>query len=103
MRKGYKIIMTIDVFLIVFFSCLFIINYIPIHTVIYDTKGGTIIASKSYTVNSIVPKPADPVMQGYVFDNWYIEDSNEVFDFSKPLGGSVKLTARWIAIEDIKE
>ena len=103
MKTRYKVAMTIDVFLIVFFSCLFIINYIPIYTVVYDTKGGTIIASKTVTVNTILDKPADPFLQGYVFDNWYIDNSNEVFDFSKPLEGNVKLTAKWIAIEDIKE
>lgn len=52
------------------------------YTVSFDTGGGTSIADQSVRSGNKATKPANPTKSGYVFDDWYKEDTfTTVFDF----------------------
>ncbi|MBQ9535521.1 MAG: InlB B-repeat-containing protein [Clostridia bacterium] len=43
-----------------------------------------------------VPRPADPVREGYYFDNWYISSSSSTpYDFSAPVNKITHIYAKW--------
>lgn len=63
--------------------------------VVKNINGETIETIMSY--NNIPEKPANPQIDGYLFDNWYLGD--EVYNFDKPLTEDVELTAKMIPIE----
>ena len=70
------------------------IAYLPNvgHTVTFEKTSGavdTVIVENGKTVT----KPTDPVRGGYKFLGWY--DSNQVYDFTTPVTGSLTLTAKW--------
>ena len=44
--------------------------------------------------------PVDPVKEGYTFSGWYTDDGG-LFDFTKPLGKHVTLTAKFVEGEDV--
>lgn len=62
-------------------------------TVSFDTKGGTIYKSIQIKKGSTISKPSDPVMEGYTFKGWYLND--EEYDFSKKITSDIMLTAKW--------
>ena len=62
-------------------------------TVSFDTKGGTIYQSVQVRKGNKINKPNDPVMDGYTFKGWYLND--EEYDFSKEVNGDIMLTAKW--------
>ena len=69
--------------------------YFKTYTVIYDTKGGTIYASVQVKRGETAPKPADPVMQGFTFAGWYVDDKE--YDFNKPINEKTTIVAKWEA------
>ena len=49
-------------------------------------------------VNDTITKPeADPVLEGYKFLGWYLENSETPFDFSSPITEEIILYAHWEA------
>lgn len=55
-------------------------------TVSFDTDGGSAVPSQSVRVGSTAEKPADPTKAGYVFDDWYKENTyTNKFAFSLPV------------------
>ena len=66
----------------------------PSFTVTFDSgEGATTINEQVVKYNEYANKPVDPVLAGYEFKGWY--DGEELFDFSAPINGDVKLTAKW--------
>ena len=98
MRKGYKT--TCDILLVLIgFSILILVMYFQrTYTVTFDTKGGTIYASAEVKAGDKAIKPADPIMEGYIFMGWYVGDTEEKYDFSKPVTESIVITAKWEAV-----
>jgi uncharacterized repeat protein (TIGR02543 family) len=44
----------------------------------------------------MVPKPADPVRNGYLFEGWYMDKNyNQKYDFSLPVDNNFELFAKW--------
>ena len=39
--------------------------------------------------------PADPVMAGYLFDGWYLKDTDEEYDFTNKIVGDTVIIAKW--------
>lgn len=72
-------------------------NFDP-YDVVYETNGGSAIDSVSVPNGSAIPKPADPVREGYCFVGWYTDpDCTEPVDFGTalmPVGG-ITLYAKW--------
>ena len=62
-------------------------------TVIFDSNGGTEIASQKVEKGKTVPKPTNPIKEGYTFSNWY--NGNSIFDFSTPINSDITLKALW--------
>lgn len=69
--------------------------FIRYFSVSFATQGGTPIPAQSVLSGTLVARPADPVREGFVFDNWYYNDT--VFDFSTmPIDQEIALTATWV-------
>ena len=73
------------------------------YVVTFNTQGGTIYASVNVTLNGTVQRPNDPVLMGYLFVDWYDEDTGELFDFSKPITRDTTIKAVYESIEDLEE
>ena len=61
------------------------------HTVTFNSNGGTSIDPQTVQDGLTVRRPADPVKNDYVFDGWYLD--NNQYDFNKPITGDITLTA----------
>lgn len=66
-------------------------------TVIFDTNGGSEIASQTVGANGTVSKPADPTRSGYIFGGWYKEAGCETpWNFeSDTVTADLTLYAKW--------
>lgn len=68
------------------------------YTVSFDTDGGTAIADQSVRSGNKATKPADPTKSGYVFDDWYKEDTfTTVFDFDDAITADTTIYAKFDA------
>ena len=50
-----------------------------IHTVYFDSNGGSPVSSESVAHNALVPEPEEPTWSGYTFDGWF-ENENPFTD-----------------------
>ena len=64
------------------------------YTVTFDSDGGTEIASVQVEKGKKITKPEDPSKEHYVFDGWYFEDTEWVFE-SDTVTKNTALTAKW--------
>jgi uncharacterized repeat protein (TIGR02543 family) len=62
-------------------------------TVTFDTTGGSAIDAQDVAEGSRAVKPEDPTFDGHVFKGWLLD--GEPYDFSQPVTGDLKLTAKW--------
>ncbi len=69
------------------------------YTVTFNTNGGGNIEQQTIVYEGKVSKPNDPVRAGYVFDNWYTDDTYEtVFDFNNTVVvGNITIYADYVA------
>ena len=75
-------------------------SYTGNYNVTFYTNGGSDIPSQSVSYGSAVQKPADPVRQGFQFENWYTDGRfTQVYDFQQPVTTSLTLYAKWISSE----
>lgn len=67
----------------------------------FDTDGGSPIRDISIDSSmESVPRPNDPVKEGFYFDNWYTDaERTQVFDFSVVPDRSITLYAKWLPRE----
>ena len=63
-------------------------------TVTFDSNGGSSVTSQTVLKDDLVTKPTDPTKEGYIFDNWLLND--EPYDFSRPVTQNITLKASWI-------
>lgn len=64
------------------------------HTIIFDSNGGTEVASITVKENESVTRPEDPTREGYIFSGWYYNE--ELYDFEIPLNENIVLKAKWL-------
>ena len=64
------------------------------YTVTFDSDGGTEIASVQVEKGKKITKPEDPSKEHYVFDGWYLEDTEWIFE-SDTVTKNTALTAKW--------
>ena len=63
----------------------------------FETYGGTIIPSIILRENSFIKKPKDPEKEGFIFINWYMDDSfTKRFDFNTKITADIQLYARYV-------
>jgi len=67
--------------------------------VLFDTKGGSSIPpTTGLSYGDRVPKPADPVRDGYTFGGWYLdEDGTKAWNFADTILGDMTLYAKWVS------
>ena len=76
------------------------------HTVSFDTKGGSDVASQTIVHGNKATKPADPTKtetktEGFVFAGWYTSTdggttlSETAFDFNTAITDNISLYAKW--------
>ena len=68
-----------------------------IHTVTFNSNGGTAVQPQQVTHGQRATRPADPTRNFYTFGNWYTNANlTTVFNFSAPVTENVTLYARWV-------
>ena len=66
------------------------------YTVIFNADNGTLNQNVLVNHGATVEAIANPVMEGYIFDGWFIGDNK--YDFATPVTGELTLTAKWTKI-----
>ena len=79
------------------------LNLIEQVTITFDSDGGSKVNERIVDKNGKVAKPNNPVKLSadekiaYVFDGWYLENSDTEFDFENtPVTADITLKAKWI-------
>ena len=98
MKRPYKITCYILGSIIAVLTGTLILYLQKTFTVTFDTKGGTIYQAVEVRPNSEVMQPEDPIMEGYVFDGWYIGTTEQVFDFNTKIIEDITITAKWKSV-----
>lgn len=96
MKRGLELKRIISVFAVVAFMVLFISCSEPepqMHTVYFETNGGTWIEYQTVQDGECATKPSDPERIGSTFNGWLYNDS--LYDFSSPVVQDLVLTADW--------
>ncbi len=96
MKKELMIIIGAVAALIVIVVLVINLFMFPTYDVIFDSKGGTGIAVQNIKKGELVQKPNDPVLEGYNFIGWYIDDV--IYDFNDPVNGDIVLEGKWDSI-----
>ena len=67
---------------------------VPIHTVSFDTQGGSEVESVQVTEGVAITRPQDPEREGYLFAGWKCE--GVPYRFIEPVMENITLTAAWV-------
>ncbi|RJE88885.1 hypothetical protein D3P07_13065 [Paenibacillus sp. 1011MAR3C5] len=66
------------------------------YTVVYDSTGGSAIASETVKYGDSIAIPDQPTKKGYTFEGWYTDkELTESYDFNLPVTGDLSLFASW--------
>lgn len=66
------------------------------YMVIFDTDGGSLVASQTIEKGDKIDEPAILEKDGYTFDGWYV--NGEKFDFNTTIEEDIKLVAKWTIV-----
>ncbi|MDR0456088.1 MAG: InlB B-repeat-containing protein [Treponema sp.] len=67
-----------------------------IHTVSFNSTGGSTIESKEVNSGAPITRPENPTRSGYTFDNWYSNSGlTTLYNFSTPVTADITLHAKW--------
>lgn len=67
------------------------------YTVLFNTNGGSTIASQKVKSGMKVTAPEEPTKDGYIFDGWYIDKKlTQKYDFDDSVTRSFTLFAKWV-------
>lgn len=65
-------------------------------SITFNTNGGSAILPQTYSVGSVITKPADPEKRGYDFDDWFSDEAlTEAFVFNIMPNQDLTLHAKW--------
>lgn len=76
----------------------FVVDALPaLHTITFDTKGGTAVAAKTQYNNLKITAPSDPIRTDYNFGGWYKDEAYTTkWDFNTDIVTSdITLYAKW--------
>ena len=97
MEKRNKIILGVIILAIILIIAVIVGSFIfGYYDVTFDSKGGTPVAVEKVQKGKLVKEPNTPLLQGYVFDGWYLDDNK--YDFNTPITEAITLTAKWHSI-----
>ena len=63
-------------------------------TVIFDSQGGSEVASQKVKDGKVAVKPKNPTKEGFEFGYWYLVEGSE-YDFQTPVTSNITLKALW--------
>ncbi|MBP3233582.1 MAG: InlB B-repeat-containing protein [Eubacterium sp.] len=67
-----------------------------LHTVTFDSRGGSAVDSQTILSGTTVTKPADPTKEGNTFEGWCIDSELKyVYNFESQINNDITLYARW--------
>ncbi len=66
------------------------------YDIVFDSKGGTPVPTARVMVGKTVEKPVTPVLEGYIFDGWYIGEDE--YNFDSEVSKELYLEAKWKSI-----
>ncbi|MDR1795175.1 MAG: InlB B-repeat-containing protein [Erysipelotrichaceae bacterium] len=70
------------------------------YLVVFDSNGGSAVASEMVSYGDKVTKPVDPTKGGKVFAGWYSDDSfSNKYNFELPVTDDLTLYAKWVDSE----
>lgn len=90
MKKSYIIITIIGLIVVGFIGYK---SFFATYDVIFDSKAGTSIQAQRVKKGEKATKPEDPILMGYTFLGWYLDDS--LYDFETPITKDITLTGKW--------
>ena len=62
--------------------------------VIFNSNGGSTVASQSVLEGNKAIMPSNPTREGYNFSSWTLNGNN--YNFNTPVSGNITLVAKWI-------
>lgn len=65
------------------------------HTVMFNSDGGTSVDYQSIREGAYAVEPESPTKEGYIFQYWYLDSSENPYDFNTPVLEDITLTALW--------
>ncbi|MDR0877385.1 MAG: InlB B-repeat-containing protein [Treponema sp.] len=73
------------------------LNLVKLYTITFESNGGSSIAQRELGAGAKISKPADPVLDGSVFEGWYKEaDFTTPWDFDvDTVTADITLYAKW--------
>lgn len=72
------------------------------YTISFNTNGGSSVANQIVNYGGKVNKPKNPVKDGLIFEDWYIDKTLKTkYDFNKPVSSNLVLYAKWISYPQI--
>lgn len=92
--KDKKVIITVLIILIAILLGIFVISISKKST--FEVKfvsDNQVIETKQVKKNDKVSKPSNPVKEGYIFVDWYLE--NEIYNFNTKITKDITLVAKW--------
>ena len=69
-------------------------KWVVVHTVSFDTDGGSEVPSSTVDYGSAAEAPPAPTKSGYRFDGWFTAD-DQSYNFATPVTGDITLYAKW--------
>ncbi len=71
-------------------------NWTAVHTVTFNSNGGSEVSSATVENGETVTQPADPTKASYTFAGWYSdEELTTAYVFSTPVTADITLYAKW--------
>ena len=73
-----------------------------LHTVSFNTMGGTAITSERIEDGGLIDAPNDPERENYVFKGWFVDERLTVpYNFDNPVFEDITLYAKWEIVDEI--
>lgn len=69
-----------------------------LHTITFDSKGGTDVDTIQQAYGTTVSAPNTPFRKGYAFEGWYEDEANAPYIFATIEARDVTLTASWSVV-----
>lgn len=71
---------------------------IPSYSVVFISDGGSVIPTQSVNENGVATLPQVPLKEGFVFVYWYLDNSNNAYNFATAVTRNITLTALWTEV-----
>lgn len=98
MRKNYKVVCYVLSSIIIVLSLILFLYLGKTYSVIFDTKGGTIYKTIEVRPSHNFVQPPDPIMEGYIFEGWYLKSTDTLYDFNNKVTSDITLVAKWKSV-----